>query len=74
MMMEARKITAEEHARSVNACAYSVRGAARILGVGEAVIRREAKRLGVRKIDGPVVAGLLLFSGPGGTVALPYSE
>ena len=71
--MIATVMTHADRLDSVVSCQSTVAEAAAKLGVSESAIRRAARRLGVRKISGPTVAGFVRFSSQPIDVVLPYS-
>lgn len=73
--MNATLVTLDHHSKNTGYCVYSVSEAAAKLGCSESAVRREAKKLGVKKIAGRVVAGYISWSHSHGAmdVRLPYS-
>ena len=70
--MTAILITAVQQYAETTRCAYSVAEAAQKLRCSETKIRKIAKRLGVRRIAGPTVAGFIRFDVSPVAVTLPY--
>ena len=61
--MNARLVTIAERDRVVSSH-LSIDDAARVLRVSDSTLRRVVRRLGVRRIAGPTVAGFILVDEP----------
>ena len=73
-MLDATLITCEDAAENTYRHSHSAADAAEMLGVSESAVRRTAKRLGVKRIAGIAVAGMIRFSASRFDVVLPYSK
>ena len=73
-MMNADLIPAKEQYEMTTSYVSNVKEAAERLEVSETTIRQTAKRLGVKKISGPTVAGFVLFASSPVDVSMPYFE
>ena len=71
--MNARLITVEERSQMVAAWSPTVDDAAKSLGLSGSTIRRQAAKLGVRKLSGKSVAGFVLFESHPVPVVVAYS-
>lgn len=72
-------LTHAEKETIVAACCHTVADAAKKLGISESAVRRQAKRLGVKRISGRVVAGFVAWPNAAGvyrdvTVVMPYAQ
>ncbi len=72
--MTAKIITAEASYATTARVAHNVAEAAQYLRVSESTIRKVAKRLGVRRIKGRSVAGVILFDSSPVAVTLSFSS
>ena len=71
--MYAEIITPEAAQATTARVAHNVAEAAQYLRVSESTIRKVAKRLGVRRIKGRSVAGVILFDASPVAVTLPFT-
>lgn len=71
--MTAKIITAEAAYEMTARVAHNVAEAAEYLRVSESTVRKVAKRLGVRRIQGQSAAGFVLFDSSPVAVVLPFA-
>ena len=72
--MNATITTAKDVHDNTYLCVFSVADAAKRLGKSEAAIRKIARKLGVKKIAGSVVAGFLKFDAHPLNIVMPFAS